>query len=61
MVETDTNLGNMINVQKRRFREIYSIEQDDWLAAQAKRKFAQFPHIHLYQGDSEKILPTTGA
>ena len=58
MVETGTNLGNMINVQKRRFREIYSIELDDWLAARAKRKFAAFPNIHLYHGDSGKILPT---
>ncbi|HTV60058.1 MAG TPA: hypothetical protein VMJ93_14400 [Verrucomicrobiae bacterium] len=58
MVETGTNLGNMINVQKNRFAEIYSIELDDWLAARAKRKFAQYPHIHLYHGDSGKILPS---
>ena len=57
MVETGTNLGNMINVQRNRFHEIYSIELDDWLAARAKRKFAQFPHIHLYHGDSGEILP----
>ncbi len=58
MVETGTNLGNMINVQKSRFREIYSIELDTWLAARAKRKFAAYPHIHLYHGDSGKVLPT---
>jgi hypothetical protein len=58
MVETGTNLGNMINVQKDRFRQIYSIELDKWLAARAERKFAAFPHIHLYQGDSGEVLPT---
>lgn len=58
LVETGTNLGNMINVQKRRFREIYSIELDDWLAARAKRKFGKERHIHLFHGDSGKILPT---
>lgn len=58
MVETGTNLGNMINAQRQRLREIYSIELDTWLAARAKRKFAAYPGIHLYQGDSGKILPT---
>jgi hypothetical protein len=57
MVETGTNLGNMINAQKDRFREIYSIELDKWLAARAKRKFANRPNIHLYQGDSGEVLP----
>jgi hypothetical protein len=57
MVETGTNLGNMINVQKDRFRQIYSIELDKWLAARAQRKFAAFPHVHLYQGDSGEVLP----
>jgi hypothetical protein len=58
LVETGTNLGHMINIQKNRFREIYSIELDEWLAARAKRKFAAYPHIHLYQGDSGVVLPT---
>jgi hypothetical protein len=58
MVETGSNLGHMINAQKNRFREIYSIELDTWLAARVKRKFAQWPNIHLYQGDSGKVLPT---
>src|ERR1700729_2545850 len=57
LVETGTNLGHMIGVQKDRFREIYSIELDEWLAARAKRKFADRPHIHLFQGDSGTVLP----
>jgi hypothetical protein len=58
MVETGTNLGNMINAQKDRFREVYSIELDAWLAARAKRRFAKRQNIHLYQGDSGEVLPT---
>ena len=58
MVETGTNLGNMIKAQRDRFDEIYSIELDQWLAARAKRKFGGDPKIHLYQGDSGKVLPT---
>lgn len=57
MVETGTNLGNMINAQKDHFREIYSIELDKWLAARAKRRFAGWANIHLYQGDSGDVLP----
>jgi hypothetical protein len=58
MVETGTNLGNMINAHKHRFCEIYSIELDKWLAERAKRKFVKDPNIHLYQGDSGAVLPT---
>jgi|ERR1700722_1450343 hypothetical protein len=57
LVEGGTNLGNMINVQKNRFREIYSIERDDYLAARAKRKFAGCPNVHLFHGDSGEVLP----
>jgi hypothetical protein len=57
LVETGTNLGNMINAQKKRFREIHSIELNEWLASRAKRKFSNQPNIHLYQGDSGQILP----
>jgi hypothetical protein len=57
LVEGGTNLGNMINAQKNRFRGIYSIERDDYLAARAKRKFAGQRNIHLFQGDSAEVLP----
>lgn len=57
LVETGTNLGNMINAQKKRFREIHSIELNEWLASRAKRKFRNQANIHLYQGDSGQMLP----
>jgi hypothetical protein len=47
----------MINVQKNRFRDIYSIERDDYLASRAKRKFAAYPNVHLFHGDSGAVLP----
>jgi len=57
LVEGGTNLGHMVNVQKNRFRDIYSIERDDYLAARAKLRFAAYPNVHLYHGDSAEVLP----
>lgn len=57
LVEGGTNLGNMINVQKNRFRDIYSIERDDYLAARAKLRFSAYPNVHLFHGDSGEVLP----
>jgi hypothetical protein len=56
LVETGTNLGNMLSAQKGRFREIHSIELNEWLASRAKHKFRNQPNIHLHQGDSGKLL-----
>ena len=57
LVEGGTNLGHMVNVQKNRFRDIYSIERDDYLAARAKLRFAAYPNVHLFHGDSGEVLP----
>ena len=57
LVETGTNLGNTINVRKSSFREIHLIELNEWLASRAKQKFRNEPNVHLYQGDSGKVLP----
>lgn len=57
LVETGTYLGTMINANKYNFRLIYTIELDQKLYRQAKKKFNRFNHIHIKQGDSEKILP----
>ncbi len=60
LVETGTNYAHMIYVQKDCFREIYSIELDEWRAESARRKFAGRPHIHILQGDSGEVLPKVG-
>ena len=57
LVETGTNYAHMIRVQRRRFREIYSIEIDAAKAEGARKKFARFPAVHILQGDSGEILP----
>lgn len=57
LVETGANYAHMLYVNKGRFREIYSIELDDWRAQSARRKFAGNPNIHVLQGDSAKVLP----
>lgn len=57
LVETGTNYAHMIRVQRRRFREIYSIEIDAAKAESARKKYARFPGIHILQGDSGEILP----
>ena len=57
LIETGTNYGHMIYVNKDRFREIYSIELDPWRAESARRKFANRPNIHVLEGDSGTVLP----
>jgi len=57
LIETGTNHAHMIYVQKDLFREIYSIELDEWRAESARRKFAGRPGIHILQGDSGDVLP----
>lgn len=56
LVETGTNLGQMINAMKGTFREIYSVELDDWRCEMARRKFARHPHVHVLHGDSGVVL-----
>jgi hypothetical protein len=57
LVETGTYHGEMVSAMKAKFTAIYSIEQDPELAQKARSKFAGYPHIHILQGDSQKILP----
>jgi len=57
MVETGTNTGATVKALERHFDEIYSIEIFPPLAAQAKKRFAKNPAIHIIEGDSAKELP----
>jgi hypothetical protein len=56
LIETGTFRGDMINSQKVFFKNIYSIELDQTLHNEAKRKFQYFRNIHLIQGDSGKEI-----
>lgn len=56
-VETGTYLGEMVEAQKDNFKQIFSIELSEALYKKAQKKFKQFPHITILQGDSGKVLP----
>ncbi len=56
LVETGTFLGEMIEAQKKRFKQIISIELGVDLFQKAQEKFSNDKHIQIYQGDSGKVL-----
>lgn len=57
-IETGTNSGAMVNAVKNTFCRIFSIEIDEILFKQAKKRFKKFKHISIIHGDSGKILPS---
>jgi len=57
LVETGTYYGEMVAAMKSRFERIYSIEFEPALAEQATRKFARYPHIRIFCGDSRVVMP----
>lgn len=56
LVETGTFLGDMVEAQRDFFNKIYSIELSEELAAKAQRRFRQYAHIEIIQGDSSERL-----
>lgn len=57
LVETGTYMGDMVEAQKKRFREIYSIELGLDLFNKAVRRFEGDNNIKIIHGDSGKVLP----
>jgi hypothetical protein len=57
LVETGTYYGEMVAAMKSRFDEIHSVEFDSRLAERAQKKFARRPHIHIWHGDSQQVVP----
>lgn len=57
MVETGTNLGQMIHALLPQMDQIHSVERDDWSYRRALRRFAGNPKVHMVQGDSAEVLP----
>jgi hypothetical protein len=57
LVETGTYYGEMVAATKKCFDQIYSIEYDPALAQRAMVKFARYPHIKIFQGDSQELVP----
>ena len=58
LVETGTYLGEMVEVQRNHFSKIYSIELSRRLYKKALKRFKQYPHIEILQGDSGVVLGT---
>lgn len=56
LVETGTFLGDMIEGQRNNFKNIFSIELGNKLYKKAKKKFDNFSHIDILQGDSGEVL-----
>jgi hypothetical protein len=59
-VETGTFMGDTPWLFRRFFGEIHSVEIEPHLAAIAATRFRRYPHIHIYRGDSAKILREVG-
>ncbi|MFB3915238.1 MAG: hypothetical protein ACE14M_00795 [Terriglobales bacterium] len=57
LVEAGTYFGEMVQATRQQFREIYSVELEDWLFERAREKFAPYPHIHMLHGNSEVLVP----
>ena len=55
-VETGSYLGNGISYVLDNFREIYSIDINDNFIKDLKEKMNNYRHLHLYNGDSSKVL-----
>ena len=56
LVETGTLGGDMVNVTRRVFAQVYSIELDKELFEKARERFAAYPHIRIIHGDSRVAL-----
>ena len=57
LIETGTFYGGALYALKKQFKTLYSIELSPELAEKAKIRFRRYPHIHILQGDSGRILP----
>lgn len=56
-VETGTHRCETTWFLRRHFRELHTIEVEPAKVAAAKRLCDGQPHIHVYEGDSGKVLP----
>lgn len=57
-VETGTYYGDMVEVQKKYFKQLYSIELSPELFQKAKFRFKDDSKVKIIEGDSGKVLPS---
>jgi hypothetical protein len=58
LIETGTCKGTMLLKTYDNFRNLYSVEIADKLYDKARETFATYDNVHLYYGDSAKMLST---
>lgn len=56
LVETGTNFGEMVQAQKKNFKQIISIELGIDLFEKAQNRFRNEKNVTIIQGDSGKVL-----
>lgn len=56
LVESGTYLGDMVEAERDKFNQIYSIELSKKLFDRAVKRFKSYQHIKIIQGDSGSIL-----
>ena len=56
-VETGTYEGDMVDAMLGNFKKIYSVELNETYFRNAYREFGRHRNVHIFQGQSEKILP----
>jgi hypothetical protein len=56
-VETGTHAGEMVHAVRHAFQRIVSIELHPELHRGSRERFASYPHIAIFRGDSETVLP----
>lgn len=57
LVETGTHNGGTIAASLHSFDVVHSIELSEEFYNAARRRFARFPKVHLWHGDSAAVLP----
>lgn len=57
-VETGTFMGDMVQAQKKNFKQIISIELGNELYKKAKKRFINDTNVSIVLGDSGKMLPS---
>ena len=57
LVETGTYYGEMVAAVAPRFQRIYSIELDPRLAGMARKRFRNYSHVEIVEGDSQAAVP----
>lgn len=61
MVESGTNMGQMIASLLPQMDAVYSIEMDAWRVERARRRFSADPRVHIVYGNSADQMPTVAS